>query len=315
MFDTSIFHINFTHKYLRRFCALYIILFCPVFCVPALEADECGDEPLSSLAGSEQIMETGPLRGHMFWLPEKLKYSAAFDTTANLSGGGYNWEGPPPESPDWGGIKLDTTYFIVLQFAAIFVLYVAPEALSGWSEEDKENYSLSRWKENVKNPIWDDDRWWVNYILHPYWNATYYIRGRERGLKRLHSFFYTFFLSALYEFGAEALFEPVSYQDLLITPIPGALLGEYLFSPLRKRIRTKDQLDWPDKAMLFITDPLGVVSEELSHFFGVNTRVSLTQLIMQNITPLSGVGGETEIFLPASDPSKPVWGLRMKLSW
>ena len=29
-------------------------------------------------------------------------------------------------------------------------------------------------------PVWDDDEFYLNYILHLYWGATYYMRGRER---------------------------------------------------------------------------------------------------------------------------------------
>lgn len=74
--------------------------------------------------------------------------------------------GPPAKVPDWRGIKRDTAYFIGYQFAVIGALYVAPEAISGWSKEDKQNYSFEKWKENVRNPVWDEDAWWVNYILH-----------------------------------------------------------------------------------------------------------------------------------------------------
>jgi hypothetical protein len=311
----SIFYMNFLQTYSRRFCTLFVILFNLVCGVPALAADEYRSSSLTSLSGFDSIMEAGVLSGHLLGFPEKPKISAALDTTANLSNRGYNWEGPPAESPDWDGIKLDTVYFVALQFTAIVVLYFAPEKLSNWSEEDKDNYSFSKWKENVRNPVWDDDEWWVNYILHPYWSTTYYIRARERGFKRPHSFWYTYFLSALYEYGAEALFEPVSYQDFLVTPAVGILLGEYIFSPIRERIRNKHQLYWRNKAVLFITDPLGVVSKEVSQFFGVKTRIKFGHLMMKNILPLSGVWGETEILFPARNRIKPVWGIRMRINW
>ena len=77
-------------------------------------------------------------------------------------------------------------------------------------------------------PHLDDDKFYLNYMLHPYWGATYYIRGRERRLSRWQSLGYSALLSTLYEFGAEAFFEPVSYQDLIVTPLIGSLLGEYV---------------------------------------------------------------------------------------
>src|SRR5688500_2383337 len=40
-----------------------------------------------------------------------------------------------------------------------------------------------------------------------------------------------------YEYGIEALFERPSYQDLIVTPVGGLLLGAWLFDPIRDHIR------------------------------------------------------------------------------
>jgi hypothetical protein len=310
----STFSIRFIYQYLRCFCVLLVIPLNLVNGFPALAADGYGSPPLPSMAGFGQIVEV-PWSGYLPFSHVNLTYSEAPDPGASLSGRGYPWEGPPAESPEWRGIKFDTAYFVALQFTAIIVLYLAPEKLSGWTQEDKDSYSFSKWTENVRNPIWDDDEWWVNYILHPYWGATYYIRGRERGFKRSHSFWYSFLLSTLYEFGPEALFEAVSYQDLIVTPVAGYLLGEYLFIPIRERIRAKDRLYWPDKAVLFITDPLGVVSEELSLIFRVNTRVSFLLKEPTGSQRSLWVWDEMEITLPARTRIKPVWGLQLRINW
>ena len=56
-----------------------------------------------------------------------------------------------------------------------------------------------------------------------------------------------------------------------MTPVVGSLAGEYIFSPLRQRIRAKPgKLDWADKAALFITDPLGVLNAETDRLLGEN---------------------------------------------
>lgn len=307
--------INFTRLYRRLFGVLLVMLFSLVSGLPAQAEDGFASPSSFAMAGYNQLVAATTQSSYLFQLPEKLTYDAAADTAADLSGRGYNWEGPPTESQDWRGIKRDTIYFVGLQFAIIVVLYVAPEELSGWSQEAKDSYSLSKWTENVRNPVWDEDEWYVNYILHPYWGATYYIRAQERGFNQWQSFWYSFLLSTLYEFGAEALFEPVSYQDLVVTPVAGALLGEYVFNPIRKWARAKDQLDWADKTLLFATDPLGVVSEELSRLFGLNTRVSFEQLKMEHGTPSSGVWDETEMTSPARARTGPAWGLSVKASW
>ena len=280
----------------------------------AKDRHESPPHPL--LVKSDLMVMAAPWSGHLPKSYFEFTPSAEFDDSVKQSGGGYRWEAPPAENPDWRGIKLDTVYFLAYQVVVIGVLYIAPEKLSGWSQEDKDNYSLETWKENVTNPIWDDDEWWVNYILHPYWGATYYIRARERGFERTQSFWYSVLLSTLYEYGAEALFEPVSFQDLIVTPVAGSLLGEFVFTPIRERIRAKSgELEWSDKAVLFITDPLGVVNETVSLVLGVNTEVNFRRLRMENIPRSSGVSGETENTLQDHAPIKSVWGLQLKINW
>ena len=313
---TIYFHINY-HQYLCRICALFCILL-NILCgvTPALAAK--GNEAQLSAAwvGSHQTVLTKPWSGSMLLQYEKFTEFAAFNAVSNESGRGYRWEGPPAEYPDWRGIKWDTFYFVGYQFVVIGIIYMLPESISGWTEEDKDDYSFSKWVNNVRNPIWDEDEWYLNYILHPYWGATYYIRARERGFGRMHSFWYSFLLSTLYEYGAEALFEPVSYQDLVVTPVAGAFLGEYLFSPIRERIRAKSgQLDWSDKTLLFFTDPLGVVSEGTSRLLGVNTTVNFQPLVLKSLPLSSGLPDASEIALPVRTLGKPVWGLHIKIIW
>ena len=230
--------------------------------------------------------------------------------------GGYPWRGPPPEQPDWAGARRDTYYFLGLQFAVIGVLYVLPDNISGWDEEARENYSFSKWVDNVTNPVVrDGDEWWINYILHPYWGGTYYIRARERGLDETQSFLFSTLLSTLYEFGAEALFEPVSIEDLIITPVVGSLVGEYLFTPLRDRIRAKPgELSWSDKTILVLTDPLGVVNAGLDRMFGVTSTLQAQ--------PIGGPGLALSVApdmpgLPQSmlQNYEPAWGLQWRVEW
>lgn len=210
-----------------------------------------------------------------------LQHESTPHEDATAQHAGYRWRGPAARQPDWRGVSRDTAYFLGYQFAVIGVLYVAPESISGWDREQKRNYDFDKWRNNVSRPVWDEDRWWINYILHPYWGGTYYIRARERGLDRMQSFFYSVLLSTLFEYGAEALAEPVSAQDLVVTPVAGALLGEYLFTPLQQRIRAKQgALDWSDKALLFAIDPLGVVGAETDRLLGVKTHLRIQRIGM-----------------------------------
>lgn len=227
----------------------------------------------------------------------------------------YDWRGTRPDQPDWGGVGRDVGYFLGYQFAAIAVLYAAPESISGWDREQKRNYSFEKWRDNISRPVWDNDRWSLNYVLHPYWGGAYYVQARERGLDRTQAFLYSALLSAIFEYGAEALAEPVSAQDLVVTPVVGALVGEYLFTPLRARIRAKPgELSWVDKTLLVVTDPLGVLSAETDRVFGIKATLRWQPIGLQ--LPATALGQGAAAGRPAYLPSpKPVWGVQFRTEW
>jgi hypothetical protein len=227
---------------------------------------------------------------------------------------GYNWRGAALDQPDWRGVRRDITYFLGYQFAAIGVLYVAPESVSGWDSEQKRSYDFSKWRNNIK-PVWDEDVWWINYVTHPYWGGAYYIQARERGLDRTQAFWYSSLISTLFEFGAEALAEPASIQDLVVTPVMGFLVGEYVFTPLRQRIRAKPgKLDWSAKTILFATDPLGVLSAQTDRLLGAETTLRWQPIGMQN--PALAAGMDPAVGAPGHPRSAvPVWGLQFRADW
>ncbi len=141
----------------------------------------------------------------------------------------------PPAGLDWAGLGRDTAYVLGYELAA-----AVPLSLS------KDGHQLDAWWDNVRNPHWDGDAWWINYVGHPYFGAAYYIRARERGAGGVEAFAYSALMSTLFEYGAEALFEPPSYQDLIVTPVAGTLIGALVFEPLRTRIKAKPTRAWYD---------------------------------------------------------------------
>lgn len=171
--------------------------------------------------------------------------------------------------PDWGGLARDSALIVGFQAVAIGVLFLLPEDVTKWNG----NNGPSQWVHNVSRPTFDEDGWAVNYIGHPYAGATYYIRARERGFGPWFSFGYSALASAVYEFGVEALFEQPSIQDLIVTPIGGALIGAFVFEPIRARIKAKPELAWYDHVGLFVTDPLGAVSGLIEHLFGIKSEI------------------------------------------
>jgi hypothetical protein len=217
----------------------------------------------------------------------------------------------PPADRD--GAKRDAWYFLGYQVVGVAVLYLAPESISGWTDEDKNEYNFVKWRDNVTNPVWDGDEWYVNWILHPYWGSAYYIRARERGLNRNQAFWYSAMLSAMWEYGAEALIEPVSIQDLIFTPVLGALVGEYLFTPWRNAILAKPgSLQWSDRVALVLTDPLGAINGTVDRWFGVKSSLQLRHGSLQP-PPTSQGPLATAPGLPRR--TAPGWSVELRMQW
>jgi hypothetical protein len=80
-------------------------------------------------------------------------------------------------------------------------------------------------------------------------------------------------LSGLYEFGIEALFERPSYQDLIVTPVGGLLLGAMLFESIRERILRNPELRWYGHIPLALTDSLGVSNSIFEQLWGLQTDI------------------------------------------
>ncbi|MCW4251349.1 MAG: DUF3943 domain-containing protein [Candidatus Thiodiazotropha taylori] len=232
------------------------------------------------------------------WLPEspvsfyetELQRTTLFQSTrlASLTGNVIlDSSEPPPERPygygrelgdtspaDYPGLRKDAGYFFGYQFFIVGLLYVLPEEISAWTDEQKEEYTVNKWWDNVTHPRWDPDEWYINYILHPYWGMTYYTRGRERGLSETGAFWYSFTLSSIYEFGLEALFEPVSIQDMIFTPGLGSLLGWY-FEDTRREIKSQSSYSFWDQTVLVLTDPLGTLNTIVDGWIETDSELEL----------------------------------------
>lgn len=182
------------------------------------------------------------------------------------------------DSRDRAGLKRDTWYFLGYQVATIGILYTMPESVTGWTDEQKEGYSLSIWWENVTHPAWDTDDFYINYLTHPYWGASYFVRARERGYSNKGSFWYSVLLSSAYEFGAEALFEEPSIQDLIVTPVFGSLLGKYFMGvrdDIREQSATRGYRTTKENWVWVLTDPLGSLNSQFDKLFGWDSQLQI----------------------------------------
>lgn len=220
----------------------------------------------------------------------------------------------PVTTPDFDGLLSDSKYFIYYQIGALAVIYFLPENISGWSDEQKHKNRWEAYKDNVGRVVWDKDLATINYIGHPYFGATYYIRAIERGYDPESAFVYAATLSTIYEFGIEALFEEPSIQDMFVTPIMGSILG-YFFNNARNNIRARGAArghftGW-ERFMLGFTDPLGWVNSKTDKLF--NKDVEVTFVPGFKLPPQAfRLDGKPDYTLR---PQHLTWGVQMIVKW
>lgn len=204
-------------------------------------------------------------------LSEAALPEAADENQANITG----------RRPDYEGLRKDCYYFLGYQFFVVGVLYISPQSVSGWTPEQKKKFTVQKYYNDITDIVWDNDKLYINYLLHPYWGMSYYIRARDRGLSQSGAFGYSFLLSTLWEFGVEAMFEKVSIQDLFITPIVGSVVGKYVDS-YRDGIKRKPVKSGMDDVMLGITDPLGALNRWVEGNVGKEASVSFSYSVFQD---------------------------------
>ena len=161
-----------------------------------------------------------------------------------------------------------------------------PESITGWTDDDIANAGKNYLRKVSMGPVVDNDLFYINFLGHPYSGAIYYMQPRSAGYSWAESILFAFGLSALWEFGIEALAEPPSWQDLIITPALGSLLGEafYRFS---RYIQDNDSRlfgsRFVGKTLLFFMDPIGFVMRDggVARAIGVQDKNVATLLLPQ----------------------------------
>lgn len=76
---------------------------------------------------------------------------------------------------------------------------------------------------------WDGDRWQINFVGHGLMGSELYLRARQCGHGALPSIAFTAAASAVWEYGVEVYNARPSANDLVWTPLGGALIGELRF--------------------------------------------------------------------------------------
>lgn len=178
--------------------------------------------------------------------------------------------------PQWHRMWINTAVLSGAFVGTLLVLECLPEDATTWNRAAlQKDPPYKRWFDFVfrKGPEWDHDKFVFNYVLHPYAGAAYFMAARSCGFNFWRSFLYSAIISNIgWEFGIEACMERPSYQDLIITPIVGSLIGEMFYKLKRVIVRNGYTLGGSPvlgNVVAFLIDP---VNEVVNLFRGSDTR-------------------------------------------
>ncbi len=131
---------------------------------------------------------------------------------------------------NWDRLWVNTAVLGSAFVGSLLVLECLPDDATAWnSGELKRTPLFKRWYNHVikEGPVWDHDLPFINFVLHPYAGAAYFMAARSCGFNFWGSLLYSTLISTVgWEFGIEAFMENPSFNDLLLTPIVGSIIGE-----------------------------------------------------------------------------------------
>ncbi len=204
----------------------------------------------------------------------------------------------PPR--DWGRLGICTSMYWGTTVAAFGILWFSPESFSNWDKEEIRREGIfKKWKENVKkSPVWDEDDFFLNYVTHPLAGGIYYMTARTNNFTIVESFIYSTLMSTFFwEYGVESFAEIPSYQDLIVTPITGSIMGEG-FHIAKKAIQKNHNrilgCRFAGEAAMFLMDPFNQILDWCG-YKGVNAQANLAPV---SINPTTG---------------SPVWGINFSM--
>jgi hypothetical protein len=180
-------------------------------------------------------------------------------------------------------INRQTGHLLIIGIGFMGILLNLPPSIVKWDEDEKIDPSrlFKKYFDNIKNgPVIDNDDWMINYIGHPVSGAWYYTMARDLGMSPTKSFLYSALMSTFFwEYGVEAFAEKPSVQDLIITPVLGAVIGEVFWQLNKKIISSGYDHTILGNIAQFLMNPAGMTGNGIHYLFqkiGSNVEVSST---------------------------------------
>jgi hypothetical protein len=148
-------------------------------------------------------------------------------------------------------------------------LVAMPKEVTKWEDDWVESISRNRKRTFTQPPVMDEDDFWLNYIAHPVVGSWYYNSVRSQNAKWWESFLWSLAQSTFWEYVIEGMAEQPSIQDLWITPVLGAALGEPIHQATMAMRR--NGYNFAEKVTVTVLNPMFVINN------GYRTPMSYTK--------------------------------------
>lgn len=183
---------------------------------------------------------------------------------------------------DWDYLLGQSYTIFGLSLATAGLMTLLPSSITNWDDEDRNLSNLGKkWWDNVSSgPVWDQDDHFLNYVMHPYFGGVYYTTARHSGFNEWESFLYSATMSTFFwEYGVEAFAEPPSIQDIIVTPIFGAAVGEWMLQTEAGIVSNGGEVMGSDtlgNVSLFLLNPVGHIHHWMTNWWQDEAEISLT---------------------------------------
>lgn len=156
-----------------------------------------------------------------------------------------------------------------VEATGMVTLILMPKSITKW-EDDWAHDAAQNLKRAFTNwPVWDKDDWGINYIGHPVAGAYYYNALRSQNASIGQSFLFSFVQSTFWEYVIEGVAERPSIQDIISTPVGGAIMGE--LTHRMTLAMAKNKFNFAEKIAVLILNPMYVINN------GFNKRLNRVQ--------------------------------------
>jgi hypothetical protein len=158
----------------------------------------------------------------------------------------------------WGKVGRAELIIGGIEIIGMGILISMPKEVTkwkpGWIKDAKENLSRAF----TTMPVWDKDDWPINYVGHPVIGSYYYNSVRSQNANWWQSLLFATAQSCIWEYMIEGAAEKPSIQDLVVTPLCGALIGEPVH--LATMSMRKNGFRFIEKVFVLLLNPMFVIN-------------------------------------------------------